>query len=113
LRCSPNPSSSLSFPSLSAEEIKLAKSKEYEEKKAQVKRNEAAREPDLLNKLDEIVDRVVGRHRLTISHTCLLSSLFFFTCLSSLSCLLNFAFYLYLSHIDLTWPDLTASDVLG
>lgn len=28
-------------------------------KKAQVKRAEAAREPELLNKLDEIVDRVV------------------------------------------------------
>lgn len=44
------------FPS---EEIKRSKTKEYEEKKAQLKREEAAREPELLAKLDEIVDRVV------------------------------------------------------
>ena len=39
--------------------IKALKTKEYEEKKADVERQKAEREPELLNKLDEIVERVV------------------------------------------------------
>ena len=42
------------------EDVKRMKLKEHEEKKAQVKQQEIDRESELLNKLDEIVDRVLN-----------------------------------------------------
>ena len=41
------------------ETTKELKAKEYEEKKAEIEQQKAEREPELLNKLDEIVERVI------------------------------------------------------
>jgi hypothetical protein len=42
-----------------SETTKELKAKEYEEKKAEIEQQKAEREPELLNKLDEIVERVI------------------------------------------------------